>query len=295
MHRQTDKKWSGKSRGGRWGYLFFVYTIRLLGIKCAYAFLALILLHFIPFAPKAARSVWDYNRKRLKYGYLKSIVKLYQHYYVFGQTLIDKIAIKSGLSDKYRFEFDHYDRFLEIMNGNQGVVLIGAHIGCWEAGASFFGQYGKKINIVMFDVEHQQIKEVIDKHAEAQNFKIIPINKGSLEAILDIKLALNNNEYVCFNGDRFLDKETAMELDFLGSKALFPIGPFKIANKCKVPVIFYYSMREKGCKYRFIFQEAAIDKQTNEVNLMTQYVTSLESILKQYPQQWFNFYRFWNN
>lgn len=295
MHNKTNKKWSGKSRGGRFGYLFFVYTIKCLGVKCAYVFLAFIVLHFILFAPKAAFAVWSYNRKQLKYSLLKSVVKLYQHYYVFGQTLIDKIAIKSGLSNKYKFEFDNYDRFLEIINGDHGVVMIGAHVGCWEAGAGFFGNYGKKINIVMFDGEHQHIKEVINKNSEVQNFKIIPINNGTIEAMLQIKLSLNDGEYVCFNGDRFLDKNNAMDFDFLGAKAWFPIGPFKIANKCRVPVVFYYSMREKGCRYKFIFQEAVIDSQTTYVDLMKQYVLSLESILEKYPQQWFNFYRFWNN
>ena len=86
MHKPVKRKWSGKSRGGKLGYLFFIYTIKLLGIKIAYCFLALVVIHFIPFAPKATNAIWLYNRKRLHYGTLKSILKLYQHYYVFQQT-----------------------------------------------------------------------------------------------------------------------------------------------------------------------------------------------------------------
>lgn len=42
MHAEEQKKWSGQSRGGRFGYLFFVHTIRLLGLRAAYALLALV-------------------------------------------------------------------------------------------------------------------------------------------------------------------------------------------------------------------------------------------------------------
>ena len=48
-----SETWKGKTRGGTFGYMFFIYMIRCLGITAAYGFLALVVLYFIPFAPKA--------------------------------------------------------------------------------------------------------------------------------------------------------------------------------------------------------------------------------------------------
>ena len=48
-----SETWKGKTRGGIFGYMFFIYMIRCLGITAAYGFLALVVLYFIPFAPKA--------------------------------------------------------------------------------------------------------------------------------------------------------------------------------------------------------------------------------------------------
>lgn len=293
MDKQTDRKWKGQSRGGKTGNAIFVYTIRLFGVRCAYVLLAFVAVYFIPFAPKATKAIWSYNRKRLGYSRIRSAVELYMHYFVFGQTLIDKIALRSGMKDRFHFIFDNYERFLEIINGDQGVIMIGAHVGCWEAGSVFFGDYGKKINIVMFDVERQEIREVLEKESQDSNYKIIPVNQGSIEAILQIKIALNEGEYVCFNGDRHIDKATAVEKDFLGGNAHFPIGPFRIAAKCRVPVVFYYSVREKGCTYRFMFTEVA--GKTDADTLLDTYVRSLEDTVKDYPRQWFNFYEFWND
>ncbi len=293
MAESARKQWEGKSRGGRLGYQFFVYTIRLIGVRCAYCFLAFIVPYFILFAPRATRAVWHYNRRIRGLGVLASLRELYVHYYVFGQTLIDKIAINGGLAETYHFQFDHYERFLDIINGQQGVVIIGAHVGLWEAGAVFFGKYGKKINIVMLDAEHQRIKQVLEESAEqGHNYKIIALNQDALAALLQIKTALNEGEYICFNGDRYMDAKTAGEHAFLGHPAAFPAGPFRIAAKCGVPVVFYYAMREPGRTYRFIFEEYT-GAARNAEQLTQHYITSLETIVRTYPRQWFNFYDFW--
>ena len=295
MASSQAKQWSGKSRGGKFGYQFFVYTIRLLGIRCAYCFLAFIVFYFIPFAPKATRAIWSYNRERRKLGMMRSVWELYCHYYVFGQTLIDKMAMQAGLAKRYRYEFDNYERFLEILNSGQGVVMIGAHVGCWESGAGFFGTYGKRINIVMFDAEHQRIKEVVESNtSRADDFKIIAVNQDAIGAMLEMKVALNNGEYICFNGDRFVNREQTLRTEILGGEALLPSGPFKIATKCRVPVIFYYAMRERRRTYRFIFEEATFEGRPNHEQLVAQYAASLDRIARKYPRQWFNFYDFWN-
>lgn len=44
-----SETWKGKTRGGTFGYMFFIYMIRCLGITAAYGFLALVVLYFIPF------------------------------------------------------------------------------------------------------------------------------------------------------------------------------------------------------------------------------------------------------
>ena len=91
-----SETWKGKTRGGIFGYMFFIYMIRCLGITAAYGFLALVVLYFIPFAPKATGNTWSYARNRLKYGRLKSVALLLKNYYRLGQILIDKVAIGNG-------------------------------------------------------------------------------------------------------------------------------------------------------------------------------------------------------
>ena len=229
--KQTE--WTGKSRGGGFGHAFFVFLIRHCGIRSAYLFLALVCCYFIPFAPRATAAVWDYYRRRHRYGRLRAAAALYRHYYRFGQTLIDRVAIRAGMGDRYDFRFDNYDAFMELLRRGSGVVMIGAHVGCWEAGSRFFSQYEGRLNVVMYDAEWARIREAVERHADMRNYRIIPVNGPSLDAVLKIKVALNGGEPVCFQGDRFLSDEHTLTARFMGAEARFPEGPFLLAVNCK--------------------------------------------------------------
>ncbi len=289
MTRRRDK-WSGRSRGGGFGHRFFIFLIRKAGIGFAYGFLALVVIYFIPFAPKATSAVWFYNRRILGQGRSKAFCGLFAHYYRFGQTLIDKIAIASGMGDKYGFEFDNYSEFLKILDSGSGVVMIGAHVGAWEAGSRFFGDYARRMNIVLYDGEAAGIKQALESNSAGTEYKTITVGGDGLENIIRIKNALDGGEYVCFQGDRYVTEEGTVEADFMGRKARFPRGPFLVASKMGVPVVFYYSTRERGRRYRFHFVEATAK---SEKGVLAEYLAATERIVRRYPRQWFNFYKFW--
>lgn len=290
----NGKQWSGRSRGGGFGYNFFIFLMRVSGIRGAYAFLSLVVVYFIPFAPRATRAVWFYNRRILGYGRLRAAVKLYAHYYALGQTIIDRVAIGSGMERKYKFEFENYDAFLRVLDGGRGAVIIGAHVGCWGTGAGFFGDYARRMHLVMYDAELRQIKNVMDKHCKQEGYKVIAVNEGGIESILRIKEVLDRKEYVCFQGDRFVEGSPTVTVPFMGHEAPFPAGPFAVAGKFRAPVVFYYAMRERGRRYRFIFDIPDGDGCGTKEAILGSYVRSLEAVVRRYPQQWFNFYRFWS-
>lgn len=289
--------WKGKTRGGASGYLFFIYMIRYIGIKAAYGFLALVVLYFIPFAPKATKNIWQYARRILKRSRLHSACLLLKNYYRLGQTLIDKVAIGNGMIGKYHFKFERYQEFLDVLDSGQGAIMIGAHVGNWEIGTPFFNDYSKKMNVVMYDAEHQKIKEILKKNRQQQSYKIIPVNEDNLAHIFKITKALDKKEYVCFQGDRFLNTDKLLTCTFMGQEAAFPIGPFLLASRLKVPVVFYFAMREAKQTYHFHFIQAEKVARTKEKRaeqaLLEQYVNALENIIRQYPEQWFNYYPFW--
>ena len=294
MESASPAGWNGKSRGGGFGYAFFVLLIRYVGIRAAYATLLLVVFYFLPCVSRAAAADMSDSRRRLGYDPLRAAAALFRHYYRFGQTLIDKVAIGGGAAGRYRFLFDNYDDFIALLESGCGVVVLGAHVGCWQAGAHFFGKYGRKINIVMYDAEYERIRRVVERNTEECGYKVIPINGPTLDTMLRIKVALNGGEYVCFQGDRYLSPRHTLRHRLLGCEASFPEGPFRLASKLQVPVVVYYAMRERGRRYRFHFELLARgDERIGSAELLDRYAASLEQILHRYPEQWFNFYDFW--
>ena len=60
-------RWKGKTRGNRWGYMFFIALIKHFGTSTAYAFLYFVAGYFVIFARKPAKAIISYARKGLGY------------------------------------------------------------------------------------------------------------------------------------------------------------------------------------------------------------------------------------
>lgn len=287
----AKSSWKGKTRGGVWGYRFFIFLLKTFGVKAAYVFLCFIVPYFIPFAPKATAAGWYYFRHIHKFSRWHSFRMLFVTYYRFGQVLIDKVAELKSIPTDFTYHFDDYDNFLRILHGDSGVLMIGAHVGSWEIGRRFFKDYKRKLNIVMFDAEYQKVKDMLYADGESP-YNVIPVNEESFSYLLSIKYALDRKESVCFQGDRYVDGSPTIEAAFLGRQAKFPLGPFRLAEKFKVPVVFYFSIKESATSYRFHF--IPVESGKSERELLDLYVASLENILHKHPEQWFNYYKFWS-
>ena len=85
--------WQGKSKGTTLGYSIFVTVIKKIGVRPAYVLLALVAFYYFLFSYKTSKIIYGFYRRRLHYGWLTSLYKLYRNYYLLGQTLIDKIAV----------------------------------------------------------------------------------------------------------------------------------------------------------------------------------------------------------
>src|SRR5690606_19777521 len=131
-------QWDGKSKGTLLGYKIFIFLIKQFGVRSAYTLLYFVAAYYFVFHPKSFRSVYFYLRNRHGYGTLRSLCYVYKTYYVFGQTIIDKIAISAGLREQFTYEFDGIEVLKESLAKKQGGILISAHVGNFEIAEKFF-------------------------------------------------------------------------------------------------------------------------------------------------------------
>ena len=292
--------WQGKSRGGVLGYKLFILALKYLGLPYAYFFLRFVAAYFIVFAPTSFRSMYFYFNKILKKNSVVSVVKIYKNYFLFGQVLLDKAAVMAGFKTNLTFDFEGEEHLRKMVEGKTGGLLISAHIGNFEIAGCLLSRLNAKINIVMYDAEHQRIKKYFSDILLNNHVNVISI-KNDYSHIYDLSNALRNKEIVCLHGDRFVTGSKTVETIFLGRKALFPSGPFYLAAKYNVPVSFVFAMKETKNHYHFygsplhFFENSGTMDKRNQVlkTIVEKYISELEKIILKYPEQWFNYYMFW--
>jgi predicted LPLAT superfamily acyltransferase len=289
------EEWDGKSRGTVLGFKIFIFFIKNFGVNASYALMHLPIPYFCLFSRKNVRGLYYYFRKRKGYSWFKSSVSIYKTYYVFGQTLVDKIAISSGLRKRYTYEFDGEEKIAEVLALKKGGILISAHVGNFELAQYFFTKRltDASISIVITDQEHREIKELLDPYLKKDSTQFIII-KEDLSHIFEINAALMQNRIICIAGDRYLSTSKCVEAELLGKKAKFPLGPFQLATRLKVPVLFVYVMREPKKHYHLYARKVDV-KNRDVQDLLEKYTNNVERVLHKYPLQWFNFYDFWGD
>ncbi|WP_417290739.1 lipid A biosynthesis acyltransferase [Corallibacter sp.] len=286
-------EWKGKSRGTVLGYRIFVFCMKNLGLRAAYFVLYFVAAYFVLFAMNSSKAIYYYFNERLKYSRGKSLISIYKSYYVFGKTIIDKVAISSGLRDKFTYQFDGVHHIKDALKRKKGGVLISAHVGNFEIAEHFFGELEENasISLLTTDIEHTAIKEYIESVTKKSNINLIII-KEDLSHIFEINAALARNELVCITGDRYIDNSKYLTESLLDKEAKFPAGPFLLASRLKVPVLFVYVMKETNTHYH-LYARKAKAKQKDAQALLKEYTESVSWMLEKYPLQWFNYFDFW--
>ncbi len=282
--------WKGKTRGSLLGFRIFVWLLRNFGLKGAYSLLYLVVPYFVPFAPAGTKTLFELYHRRLGMGFWTSIANIFRNYFALGKSLIDRVAIKSGFGEKFTYVHEYTSNIDALIAEGKGGFLLSAHLGNWDI-AGYFMQKGRsKVNIVMYDEEHQKIKQYLEDSSNGQSLNIIPI-KDDFSHIIAIKNALSNGEIITMHADRFRELNRTVTMNFLEREALFPQGPFLLAAKFKAPVSFVFCVRESEFHYHLFASEGKVYESVEAV--AEAYRLSLEEKVKRYPLHWNNYYDFW--
>ena len=296
-----EQQWEGKTKGSLRGHKIFVFILRSFGLGPAYFILRFVAFYYFLFS-KSSKSTFRYFRKIHGYKGLKLYVAAYRNYYVFGQVLLDRVALLSGIKTDFNIiRNGHKENLSKVIASAKGSILLSAHIGNWEIAGQMLGGFSAKLNILMYDNEIQKMKDFMLSVTKKRDFSIIGIRDGDMGHLVEIHKAFQNNEILIMHGDRFLPGNETLEKTFMNRRALFPAGPFILAAKFGVPIHVVFSVKEGKNTYHFFAKEPIEVKRSRSKEEIARaiedssnrYIAYLEDMLRKYPTQWFNFYDFW--
>ncbi len=290
--------WQGKSKGTVWGYRFFVAVLKKFGILPAYLILKFVAFYYLLFSYKSFSSSYHYFHHKLGYSTSRSFISIYKNYLLFGQSLIDKVVIMSGIPNKFTFNFDGEENLKDMVNMQKGGLLLSAHIGNWEIAGHLLNRLDTRVNVVMFDGEQHQIKTYMESVTGERLLNVIVIKKD-LSHIYEINNAFKNNELVCMHSDRFIEGNKTLTTGFLGEDARFPAGAYVLATRFKVPLSFVFAAKESTFQYHFFasapIEYGHLEKEAAMQEMLKDYAGAMEGMVQQYPEQWYNYYNFWQS
>jgi predicted LPLAT superfamily acyltransferase len=290
-------KWQGKSKGTALGYRIVFFICSRFGVGPAYLLLRFVAFYFLLFSRASTKNSYQYFTQRHGYGVMRAIVSAYRNYYLFAQTILDKVIVMAGIRNRFTYEFDGEEHLRQIVLQGRGGILLSAHVGNWEAAGYLLRRLDTRINVVMYDGEHEQIKEYLERVTGGRNLNVILI-KNDMSHVYAMGEALQKNELICLHADRFMEGNKTLSRMFLGAEALFPLGPFLLSASFRVPVSIVFAFKESSTHYHFFgsapIERAATESKTDFTERLTKsFVDELEEKVTMYPEQWFNYFNFW--
>ncbi len=286
-------------RGSPLALRIILWVALNLGRRASRALLYPITAYFLLFAPQSRRHSRNYLRRALERE--PRLVDLARHLHSFAAVILDRVFLLAGQDACLDIRVHNRETFLEHVDSGRGAILLGAHLGSFEAlRALAVGKYDFPVRVLMYSDHNQSITQVLEALNPEVAASVIPL--GRTETLIQARECLDRGELIATLGDRVAESDKMVACNFLGDTALFPQGPLLLAAVLKVPVILCFGLYRGGNRYDIVFEPFAetLDAprgQRDEIlaQWVQRYADRLEARVREAPYNWFNFYDFWDD
>jgi lauroyl/myristoyl acyltransferase len=188
--------------------------------------------------------------------------------------------------------FSHIDQALA---PGKGVILVSFHFGAWDVAAVMVRSH-VPIAIIVESFDDPRMDKLVMEQRGKLGLGIIRIEKTPRR----ILRALQENQVVAVALDKPMPADQGVPVTFFGKTCYVPGGIAQIALKSGAAILPGYCRYDKTYSETYylgamppIFPQHTGDKQADTIGLMQQMFAAMEEIIRQYPDQWEMFRRFW--
>jgi KDO2-lipid IV(A) lauroyltransferase len=191
-----------------------------------------------------------------------------------------------------------FSRIVEARQQGKGVLLLTAHLGNWEVGSFMLAQVNMPIHVVLVPDIFPGVERARRKLHERADVVEIPVDR-SFAPTLAVMRALESNGIVAMQGDRDFNN-TGLAVPFFGRESYFPRGPFRVAMATGATVLPAFIVQMPDGRYRAVVEEPlevtrSGDRDAALADNIRRYAAILERYVREFPDQWYCFYPFWDD
>jgi len=295
-------------RGSMAGMRFTVGFYRLCGRWLTDYLILLVVAYFFLTDPRGRRASRRYLETLHAFpggaeavGGLPTWRRSFRHYREFGRVILDRVRFALGAAD-IELVFREREPLTALIAARRGAVLLGAHLGSFDALRLLAARTGVTVNVLMITRHAPRTTTILERLNPNTRVRVIESDPGNPEAVFHLKACVERGEFVAILGDRVTGSARArvVRVPFLGRPAAFPQGPFLLAHALQSPIVLMIALR-RGPRTYEIFAESLAERvllpRAERLEaldaLVKQYAQRLESYCLSAPYQWFNFFDFW--
>ncbi len=300
QERRAARRWTSRSVGAPWQHRFFYLLIRLGGRRAAYLFLYFVAAYYVLFRPDQRRKCDFYLRRRFPgTGPWGQLVHAWRMILALGRVLIDRAVVGilgPGAADP---ALEGKQELLDLVAGGQGVILMGAHVGCWQTAMAALRLLDVPVSLLMQHEEGDVDRHFFEHSGGPFPFRIID-PRGYLGGTLEMLAVLKQGEILAVMGDRVQGSEhNTLTVRFLGATVRFPLAAYRLAAATGAPIGVLLSAKTGFETYRIrlagvIRVAPGCGRRGQDFAPYAQrYACILEEYVRAYPYQFFNFFDLW--
>ncbi len=295
-----------KERGNTLGIAIVVAVLKLFGYKTALFMLYFIVFYFYLTGKKSRGFSLQYLNNLNDFNpdaHSKPVFfDGYRHFLAFAVNALDRMWLWNKNGDGFTFDIDGHELILEHLKDGRGCLFMGAHAGNFDALRVLSKKLDVTVNVIGYAHNARKFEDMQKRINPHSRVNFIDVKEGDPAWIIQLQEMINRGEIVAMMGDRFVpgSRSRVCEISFLGKNAPFPENPWIVAGLLDCPVFFVTGLRKKDMRYsciaRLIDNKIVLHRKTRSQDIKKyaqKYAILLESICKDYPYQWFNFYDFW--
>lgn len=304
----NESHWAQRrERGSLFWMRLSLRLTRLLGRRLMAPVLYGVVLYFFVTGRSARASIREYYTNLAAFsGQPRNSMgsgQLFRHFMAFADSILDKFDVLHGKLTPAKLDIDDPHEVLVSAHerSGRGQILVGAHLGNLEV-CRALAEAGRRVrmNVLVHTAHAEKINRLLDEQG-ASNLNLIQVSQLDAAAMLRLSEGIERGEWLAIAGDRIpLNDRRRSRVSFLGQPAWFAQGPWLLAGLLECPVNLFFCLKLDG-RYRICvepFAERIQWQRSNRKQVLQEaaqrYASRLEQRCLQAPQQWFNFYPFWN-
>jgi len=196
---------------------------------------------------------------------------------------------------KKKVKIEGLEEALRLLAKRKGALLLLSHFGNWEMMGVMSKLIGDSIMVIAKPMKkNMKMDQYITKIRNAAGLEVV----SSINASRTVIKALSRNRVVGILIDQRAKRSEGVWADFFGKKAPTTPGLAVLAMKTGAPVVPVFMVRNGFGKHRLVIQEPLELVHTGDIKKDVEANTqlfnhTLESMIRQYPDQWFWVHRRW--